>query len=170
MLGKTKKNPQLNLAEVPLIHFIDPAHELSKLVRNADWEKVEKEFAGYYSQKGAPSVPIRVMVGLILLKQVYRHSDKSALAQWIENPYWQYFCGEVYFKHKAPFYYSDFSHFKRRIGKEGEKKINELGTEIFGHDFKSGLSTKKEHRTKHNGIVSGMVFRIGNLLVKWSSQ
>ena len=170
MLGKTDKNPQLNLAEVPLIHFIDPNHELCKLVRNTDWVRIEKEFAGYYSHKGAPSVPIRIMVGLILLKQVYRCSDKSALANWIENPYWQYFCGEVYFQHKAPFYFSDFNHFRKRIGKEGERKIIDLGTEIFGHAFTKGLSGKKGRSGIHKGLLSGIVYRFGSFLVKLSSH
>jgi IS5 family transposase len=170
MLGKTEKNPQLNLAEVPLIHFINPAHELCKLVRNADWEKVEKEYAGYYSHKGAPSIPIRIMVSLIILKQVYRYSDKNALSHWIENPYWQYFSGEVYFQHKAPFYFSDFSPFRKRIGKEGERKINDLGTDIFGRAFETGLSGKKEQPGSHKGFISGMVFRFGNFLMKISSH
>lgn len=170
MLGKTDRNPQLNIAEVPLIHFIDPGHDLCKRVRNTDWLQVEKEFAGYYSQKGAPSVPIRTMVGLLMLRQVYRHSDKSALAHWTENPYWQYFCGEVYFQHKAPFYFSDFSHFRKRIGKEGEKKILALGTEIFGQGFARGFSGKKEAHDLHKGLFPDLVYRFGNFLVKWSSH
>jgi IS5 family transposase len=165
MLGKTDKNPQLNLAEVPLIHFIDPGHELCKRVRGTDWNAVEKDFAGYYSPKGAPSIPIRTMVGLILLKQAYRYSDKSALAHWMENPYWQYFCGEVYYQHKSPFYFSDFSHFRKRIGKEGEKKILTLGSEIFGPGFAKGFG-RKDRPVMQKGRISGMLNMFGNYLVK----
>ena len=169
MQGKIDKHPQLNLTEIPLVHFIDASHELCKLARKADWEKAEKEFAGYYSQKGAPSIPIRIIAGIMLLKQVYRYGDKNALAHWIENPYWQHFCGEVYFQHKAPFYFSDFSHFRKRIGKDGEKKIIDMGTEIFGPGFIKGFSEKKEVPGMHKSFLSGIVYRLGNFLVNASS-
>ena len=71
------------------------------------------------------------MIGLILLKQVYRYSDKNALVHWVENPYWQHFCGQVYFQHKAPFYFSDFSHFRKRIGNEGDKKLRGWGAKFL---------------------------------------
>lgn len=166
MLGKTKKNPQLSIAEVPLIHFINPNHELCKLTRKTDWEKADVEFAGFYSQKGAPSIPIRIIVGLIMLKQVYGYSDKSALVQWLENPYWQYFCGEVYLQHKAPFYYGDFSHFRNRIGKEGERKIADLGRAIFGSAFSRGFYTRKARQGMHHNLLTRLGYRLGNYLVK----
>ena len=102
MLGKTEKNPQLNLTETPLIHFINPGHELCQLARHVNWDQVEKDFAVFYSDKGAPSVPVRIMIGLIMLKHMYHYSDKGALVHWVENPYWQHFCGEAHFQHKEP--------------------------------------------------------------------
>jgi IS5 family transposase len=170
MLGKTEKNPQLHIAEVPLIHFINPRHELCELARKTDWEKAERDFAAYYSPKGAPSVPIRVMVGLILLKQFYHFGDRSALAQWLENPYWQYFCGEVTFQHKPPFYHGDFSHFRKRIGREGEQKISELGVAVFGASFTTGVSKRKDHSGRPKGIPERLLNRIGNYLLKVSSR
>jgi IS5 family transposase len=165
MLGKSDKNPQLNLTGVPMIHFIDPGHELCRLAKKINWNDVEKDFAGFYSTKGAPSVPVRIMVGLILLKQVYRYSDKNALAYWLENPYWQHFCGEVYFQHKPPFYFSDFSHFRKRIGIEGDKKIAALGSIIFGNDFKKGLKSYGKHLDKPGNMFTRSINRLGNFLV-----
>jgi IS5 family transposase len=172
MLGKTKKNPQLILSETPLIHFINPEHELCRLAKLVNWEQVEKDLVVYYSDKGAPSVPVRIMVGLIMLKQVYHHGDKSALSHWLENPYWQHFCGEVYFQHKAPFYFGDFSHFRKRIGKEGEKIIAKLGNEVFGTAYMKSIagSGKKSHTGKHGGLLSGAVNNLGNYLIKVSSR
>ena len=33
------------------------------------------------------------MVGLLLLKQMYDQSDEDVVDRWVENPYWQQFCG-----------------------------------------------------------------------------
>jgi transposase, IS5 family len=172
MLGKTEKNPQLNLTETPLIHFINPGHELCRLAKNVNWDQVEKDFAVFYSDKGAPSVPIRIIVGLIMLKQMYHCSDKGALSHWLENPYWQHFCGEVHFQHKAPFYYSDFSHFRKRIGKEGEKKIMQLGVDVFGHVYIKGTDGqgKKSYHGKRGNILSRAANNLGNYLIKVSSH
>ncbi len=132
MLSKTEKNPQLNLLEIPLIHYINQEHELCRLAKKINWDEVEKDFAGYYSNTGAPSVPVRCMVGLKLLKLVFEVGDASVLVHWVENPYWQYFCGEITFKHHAPCSASEFNHFRKRIGKEGETKIKKLAIDTFG--------------------------------------
>src|SRR3990172_12404606 len=163
MLGKKEKNPQLNISETPLIHFINPGHDLCKLAKQVNWDQVEKDFAVFYSNKGAPSIPMRIMAGLILLKQVYRYSDKSALVHWVENPYWQHFCGEVYFQHKAPFYVGDFGHFRKRIGKNGEQMITQLGTDIFGSAYAKGipLSGKKGKTGADNRIFKMTLNRLG---------
>jgi len=171
MLGKSDKNPQLILNEVPMVHFIDPSHELCQLVKKINWDDVEKDFARYYSTKGAPSIPVRIIVGLILLKQVYRYSDKSALGQWMENPYWQHFCGQVYFQHKSPFYFSDFSHFRRRIGTDGVNRISQLGNKVFGNDFEKGLKSHSRHDKSNapGGIVAGRIHRLGEFLMRISA-
>jgi transposase, IS5 family len=169
MLGKSDKNPQLNLDEVPMLHFIDPDHELCRLAKKINWDNVEKDFARFYSTKGAPSVPVRIMAGLILLKQVYRYSDKNALAQWLENPYWQHFCGQVYFQHKPPFYYSDFSHFRKRIGSEGDKMITSLGREVFGTSMQKGMKSSGKQSREPGNFIARSINRVGNFLVRATS-
>lgn len=170
MLGNSDKNPQLNINEVPMVHFIDPGHELCRLARKINWDNIENDFSRYYSTKGAPSVPVRIMIGLILLKQVYRYTDKNALVQWLENPYWQHFCGQVYFRHKAPFYYSDFSHFRKRIGNDGNKRISELGNEVFGNTMQKGMKSSDKHPHEPEDFFGRSINRLGNYLVKISSR
>jgi IS5 family transposase len=150
MLGKTEKNPQLDLLKVPLVHFINPEHILYKLASKIDWDKVENEFAVYYSPKGAPSIPIRTMVGLTILKQVYKYSEKHTIQHWLENPYWQHFCGEVYFQHTPPFHFHDFGAFRKRIGDEGYSVVVKLASEIFG---KEGERAFKNRRDKYKKVI-----------------
>jgi IS5 family transposase len=131
MKGKNIKNPQLNVFRVPLVSIINMEHELVLLAQRIDWEKVEKEFSVYYPGLGRQAVPIRKMVGSMLLKQMYNLGDETFVFRWIENPYWQYFCGETYFQYEEPYDPSDFVHFRKRIGEEGAQKILKLSISLF---------------------------------------
>ena len=78
----------MSIFDVALESFIDMNHELVLLSKQIDWEEVESEFAEYYcADNGRPSVPIRKMVGMMLLKSIYRLSDEGVVARWLENPY-----------------------------------------------------------------------------------
>lgn len=39
--------------------------------------------------------------------------------RWVENPYWQHFCGAIYFEHQLPIDPSSMTRFRRRIGESG---------------------------------------------------
>ena len=131
MIGKTEKNPQLNVFKVPLVSIINMNHELVELSRRIDWDSVNKDFEEFYHYTGRPAVPVRKMVGSMLLKQMYNLSDESYTARWVENPYWQYFCGETYFQFEQPFDPSEFVHFRGRIGASGAEKLLKLSISLF---------------------------------------
>jgi IS5 family transposase len=131
MLGKKKDKKQLDLFRSRLDQIINENHELVLLSNEVDWGWIENEFAELYSYTGRPSVPVRTMVSLLLLKQLYNQSDESVIDRWIENPYWQYFSGETFFQHKAPFNPTDFVHFRKRVGEKGMEKI--LGLTVKLH-------------------------------------
>ena len=86
MKGRIIKNPQLNVFRVPLVSVVNLEHELVLLSHRIDWEKVDKEFSIYYPELGRPAVPIRRMVGSMLLKQMYNLGGETLVARWIENP------------------------------------------------------------------------------------
>ena len=82
-------------------------------------EAAEARFGGFYAEEGRPGIPIRLMVGLHYLKHTFNESDESVVARWVENPYWQYFCGEEYFRHTLPIDPSQMTRFRDRVGAEG---------------------------------------------------
>ena len=124
MIGKTPKEHQMSIFEVALESFIDMDHELVLLSKQIDWEAVESEFAEYYcADNGRPSVPIRKMVGMMLLKNIYNLSDEGVVARWMENPYMQYFTGEKVFQKRPPMNPIDMTKFRKRIGEKGAEKI-----------------------------------------------
>ena len=56
--------------------------------------------------------------GLHLLKHARGISDDQVCAQWIENAYFQFFCGETYFQTKLPLDRTSMSVWRGRIGAE----------------------------------------------------
>ena len=76
-------------------------------------------FQNLYSEQGRPSIPIRKIAGLLLLKEMFKESDESVVERWIENAYWQYFTGEEFFQTKQPFDPSEFVHFRKRLKEDG---------------------------------------------------
>lgn len=134
MVGKQDNTPQLSIFDTPLERFINLEHELCVLSKQIDWGKVEAEFSVYYSDFGRPSVPIRRIIGLLLLKHIYNLSDEAIVDRWIENPYWQYFSGEKIFQTQKPFDPTEFIHFRKRIGKEGAEKLLKVSVQLFGQE------------------------------------
>ena len=134
MLKKLPVQPQLEMFKTVLTSFIHPDHDLCQLARKIDWDYLEKEFSPLYGKVGRPSVPIRTIVGLLILKQMYDLGDETVLDRYLENPYWQHFCGEVYFQYILPFDPSDFVHFRKRIKENGMMKIFEQSINLFGKE------------------------------------
>ena len=119
MLGKIKPDIQQNLFKTRLTDLINLSHPLVKLANEVSWDKMELEFQNLYSDQGRPSIPIRKIAGLLLLKEMFKESDESVVERWIENAYWQYFTGEEFFQTKQPFDPSEFVHFRKRLKEEG---------------------------------------------------
>lgn len=119
MLGKIKPDSQQNLFKTRLSELINLGHPLVKLANEVSWDKMESEYQSLYSNQGRPSIPIRKIAGLLLLKEMFKESDESVVDRWIENAYWQYFTGEEFFQTKQPFDPSEFVHFRKRLKEEG---------------------------------------------------
>jgi IS5 family transposase len=45
-------------------------------------------------------------------------SDEVLCARWVENPYYQFFCGEETFQHAPPFDRSSLTRWRQRLGEE----------------------------------------------------
>lgn len=139
MLGKSPNQNQKNLFAVSLRELVNPKHELVILCARLDWDAMEEKFADKYSHTGQPSKPVRLMAGVLILKQLYDYGDETIVEAWVQNPYYQYFCGEDVFKWDFPFDPSDLVHFRKRIGEEGVKYIFEVSV---------GLHEKKIEKAK----------------------
>jgi IS5 family transposase len=134
MIGKLPKITQRELFRPMLKDFIDPRHKLALLADSIDWFYFEEEFKPYYSEVGAPSVPIRLMVGCLILKHLYNLGDETLPERWEQDSYFQYFCGMTFFEHHFPFDPSDFVHFRKRVGESGIGKIFAHSVKLHGEE------------------------------------
>jgi IS5 family transposase len=115
---------QLGFFQTRLDDLIDVQHPLCKLADAIDWSVFNAEFGALYVESvGRPGLPIRMMVGLHYLKYTYDLSDQGVLAGFLENPYWQYFCGNEYFEHSLPLDESSLTRWRKRIGAGGVEKL-----------------------------------------------
>jgi len=82
---------------------LDLKHRLVRLAELIEWERFETAFGPlYHDTTGRPGKPTRLMVGLTYLKHTYNLSDEAVCERWVENPYWQFFCGFDYLQHRLP--------------------------------------------------------------------
>jgi transposase, IS5 family len=107
-----------------LDQILNRQHPLFKLADSIDWSVFEKEFGSLYVENvGRPGLPIRLMVALHYLKHAFNVSDENVVAQFIENGYWQYFCGFEYFQHEFPLDPTSLVKWRQRIGHKGMEKL-----------------------------------------------
>src|SRR4030043_1553778 len=114
---------QGDLFRAHLDQVLNREHPLYVLANQIDWSIFEQEFGPLYVENlGRPGLPIR-LVGLHYLKYASNESDESVVGRFLENPYWQYFCGFEYFEHEVPLDPSSLGRWRRRVGTEGMEKL-----------------------------------------------
>lgn len=125
MQPRRKKNDnRIELFRERLDNILDRRHELYRLADLINWPLFEEEFGNLYTPKtGRPGIPVRLLVGLSYLQQAFGLSDEAVVSRWVENPYWQYFCGETYFQHRLPIDPSSMTRWRKRIGVKGSEFI-----------------------------------------------
>jgi IS5 family transposase len=114
---------------------LNHSHPLYKLAQAIDWQVFEDAFRKHYSASmGAPAKPIRLMVSLLILKQLRDLSDESVVGQWAENSYYQYFSGEECFCSASPCAPTELVEFRKRIGVDGVELILRESIRVNGKD------------------------------------
>jgi Transposase domain (DUF772) len=73
---------------------------------------------GLFGQAGSTAAAHAADGGLSILKHTHNLSNEELCARWIENPYYQLFCGGEFFVHKLPFDRSSLRRWRQRVGEE----------------------------------------------------
>jgi IS5 family transposase len=128
---KPQKSPQdqpsnFRLFQSRLDSQLNLNHPLCHLAALVQWNRFDEAYAAFYCENnGAPALPTRLMVGLQYLKYTFNLSDEELVKRWLENPYWQYFCGETHFQNDFPCDATSLGIWRRRIGDEKLKLVLE---------------------------------------------
>lgn len=125
MKPQSPPKSDLELFQSELGNMIEHRHDLVKLANMIDWDFIESKLSGYFKESivGHPPLPIRLVAGLLILKEVRKLSDEVIVSAWLENPYFQYFTGEQYFQTKFPCDPTSLVRWRARIGSEGMEVI-----------------------------------------------
>lgn len=93
------------------------SHPLVRLTNLMNWDEIERSFGAHFaSSLGRPALSPRLVAGLLYLQHANDASDEAVVATWLENPYWQYFCGQTYVLPIDP---SSLSRWRKRVVQEG---------------------------------------------------
>ena len=134
-----------------LDQIIDMGHEKVVLADRIDWQFLSDECGENYTDKpGHPALSTRLMAGLHILKYADNLSDEELCARWVENPYYQYFCGEEFFRHDLPFERSSMTRWRQRMG---EDKVAALLQESLSVAVRLGAA---HDLRQHSKCLSGV--------------
>lgn len=120
-MGPRPRTPESNdLFRQRLDELVNLSHPLVQLAQHIDWSVFEHGWVGFFpSHRGRPATRPRLVAGLLYLQHTFALSDEAVVWGWVENPYWQLFCGETWFQHQPPIDPSSLTRWRQRIGAEG---------------------------------------------------
>ena len=134
MLLPSSKIHQLSFFNTELLSQLDVSDTLLLLANCIPWQDFESSFSKLYSvTTGRPAKPIRLMAGLLILKQLENLSDEALVLQFKRNPYYQAFCGLTEFTTEFPCASSELVHFRKRIGSDGVEQIFSMSASLHGN-------------------------------------
>lgn len=133
---------QFDLFQAQFSQILNLEHPLVVLADKIDWRRFDGALADCYCpDNGAPAKSARLLVGLHYLKHAFNESDESVVARWVENPYWQYFCGFTTMQHDLPLHPTSLVKWRNRVGAE---RLIELLQETISLAMREKHISKKE--------------------------
>jgi transposase, IS5 family len=141
-MSQPRDDRQDDLFRLSLEAIINLRHQLVRLAAEINWDFLAKRFSSVCRVgPGQPPLPTRLVAGLLILKHMHNLSDEALCDRWVENPYFQYFCGEVVFRHELAFDRSSLSRWRQRLG---EEQIAALLQESLSVAHRSGAIETKD--------------------------
>ena len=141
-MSQPRDDRQDDLFRTSLEAIINLRHPLVRLAAEINWDFLAKRFSSVCRVgPGQPPLPTRLVAGLFILKHMHNLSDEALCDRWVENPYFQYFCGEAVFRHELQFDRSSLTRWRQRLG---EEQVAALLQESLSVAHRSGAIETKD--------------------------
>lgn len=119
-----EKQPQEQLFKNRLSDELNPDHELIRLGKVIPWDQIQADVEPLFTEgQSRPPLPTRLATGLMILQHLYNVSDEEVVRAWVENPYWQAFCGYEFLQWEFPAHPTSLTRWRQRLGPEGLEKV-----------------------------------------------
>ena len=147
---------QADLFRPALEAIIDMGHPLVRLAGKIDWGFLDRRLGEVYAAgDGQPPLPVRLIAGFVILKHMHSLSDEAVCARWVENPYFQYFCGERVFRHALAFDRSSLTRWRQRLGEERLSALLQESLSGRPRNGSAGDEGPRAGRRRHDGAAEG---------------
>jgi IS5 family transposase len=147
-IGTTQLFPITTLCDT-----LDQNNHLIIIAKAIDWQLLEANLLNKYSPgTGRPGLPIRLMIGLLLLQRFHKLSDEQVVENWRQNVYFQAFTGESQYNDRLPCDHSMLTVFMQRIGDEGcnlifAESVHVHGPEALSEEVTIDATTQDKYTT-----------------------
>jgi len=142
--------------ELPFGGRLSADNRWVKMAQIIPWDEFESEYAANFpTEKGAPAKSFRMALGALIIKEKLGISDRETVEQSRENPYLQYFIGQLTYSNKLPFDPSLLVHFRQRISPNLINKVNERLVEKIRSTTPVKTEKKKDSDAKNESPNRG---------------
>lgn len=158
-------NDQNNLFFSRLSQQLNPRHSLMILEKHINWDKLEDDLGLTFSpdKAGQPAKPVRLIVGLLMLQHMEGLSDEATVQKWVENPYWQFFCGFDFLQWQMPIDPSSLIRWRARIGEKGFDTL-------LSHTLKTAISTNTAKPKDFEKVIADTTVMEANIAYPTDAQ
>jgi IS5 family transposase len=119
-----KQQPQDQLFKNRLCDELNPEHELIRLGKVIPWDQIQADVEPLFTEgQSRPPLPAQLAIGLMILQHLYNVSDEEVVRVWVENPYWQAFCGYEFLQWEFPAHPTSLTRWRQRLGPEGLEQV-----------------------------------------------
>ena len=127
-----------------------------KMAQLIPWLEFESDYAeNFPTEMGAPAKSFRMALGALIIKEKLGISDIETVEQNRENPYLQYFIGQLIYSNEPPFNPSLLVHFRQRISANLIKKVKERMVNKIRETNPNPPEKKKDSNAKNESSNQG---------------
>jgi hypothetical protein len=130
-----------------LANLLDNQSLIYQLTNNTDWQKIKQELGENYQYK-KQNYDIRQLSAMYILSKQNLFNHQLALSLWLENPYWQYFCGMNTFQTSIPFDVEVLKSFSIHIQQKAHPYLDEISEKLAKPSHKKPLTDNLKNLSK----------------------